>query len=128
MRNLSELNINEGGKRVDRLAPSKEIINAFQDHFAVTLPENYLKLLRHSNGGHPELDSIEPLGRPGASRWAVDQFYHLDNDRASAVSLWTATEQWQRILGKKTIPFARDGGGNQFFLDLKTSPPSVKVC
>ncbi len=39
-----------------------------------------------------------------------------------------ATEKWQRILGKDALPFASDGGGNQFILDLKTIPPAVKVC
>lgn len=31
-------------------------------------------------------------------------------------------------LGKDALPFAVDGGGNQFFLDLKSSPQAVKVC
>jgi len=35
---------------------------------------------------------------------------------------------WSQILGKGTIPFASDAGGNQYFLDLKTSPASVKMC
>jgi hypothetical protein len=128
MRNLSELNINEGGKRVGRLAPSNEIIDAFQSHFGISLPELYLKLLRHSNGGHPEIDSIESVAKPGTSRWAVNRFYHLDNDTTSVGSLWAATEKWRSILGEKSIPFASDGGGNQFFLDLRTSPAKVKVC
>jgi hypothetical protein len=84
--------------------------------------------LRFSNGGHPELDSIDPIGRPGASRWAVNRFYYLDDDRTSTSSLWFATEHWHNRIGKKAFPFADDGGGNQFFLDLKTSPPTVKVC
>jgi hypothetical protein len=128
MRNLVELNINEGGKRVKRPAPTKDVIDAFQAHFAVTLPDDYLQLLRHSNGGHPELDSIEPIGRLGAARWAVNRFYHLDDDKTSTASLWLATERWRSTLGKDALPFAADGGGNQFFLDFKTSPPTVKVC
>lgn len=128
MRELSELNINEGGKPVQRSSPTREVVEAFQSHFGVTLPLEYLRLLRYSNGGHPELDSIEPVGRPGAAQWAVNRFYHLDTDKTSATSLWAATESWRSILGKEAFPFAEDGGGNQFFLDLKTSPPAVKVC
>lgn len=128
MRNLSELNVNEGGMPTRRAAPTDAVIEAFQAHFGVRLPEDYLKLLRHSNGGHPELDSIQPVGRLGAARWAVNRFYHLDDDRASASSLWVATERWRHILGAFTLPFAVDGGGNQFFLDLRTSPPAVKLC
>lgn len=129
MRDLSELNINEGGKPVQRPAPTRKAIEAFQTHFGITLPEEYLHLLRHSNGGHPELDSVEPIGRPGAARWSVNRFYHLDdNDKVSTTSLWVVAERWCSMLGKDALPFAADGGGNQFFLDLKTSPAAVKVC
>jgi hypothetical protein len=128
MRELSELNINEGGTPVRRAAPTSAAVSAFQKHFSIVLPEEYLQLLRHSNGGHPELDSIEPTGRPGAARWAVNRFYHLDNDQTSPTSLWAAMEQWKSILGKGAVPIADDGGGNQFFLDLKAIPPKVKVC
>jgi len=128
VRNLSELNINEGGRPVSRPAPTNNAISAFQAHFGLALPVEHLRLLRYSNGGHPELDSIEPVSRPGSARWAVNRFYHLDEDRTSAESLWAATEQWRTRLGKDALPFAADGGGNQFFFDLKVSPPAVKVC
>lgn len=128
MRNLTELNINEGGKPVARPAPTKSVIDTFQNHFGVIIPEEYLRILRHSNGGHPELDSIEPVGRPGAARWAVNHFYHLDEDRTSSRSLWVAMERWRPQLGRDALPFADDGCGNQFFLDLTTLPPAVKVC
>ena len=128
MRNLSELNINEKGKPVGRLAPTNEAIGEFQSHFGVVLPEAYIKLLQHANGGHPEVDSIEPIGRPQAAKWAVNRFYHLDDDKASTTNLWNVTEKWRSILGKNAIPFAGDGGGNQFFLDLNTQAASVKLC
>jgi hypothetical protein len=128
MRNLSELNINKKGKPIGHPSPTNGTIREFQSHFGVILPEDYIELLRHSNGGHPEVDSIQPIGRPEAARWAVNRFYHLDDDKNSTASLWAVTENWRTILGEKTIPFATDGGGNQFFLDLKTSPPSVKLC
>ncbi len=128
MRAISELNVNEGGRPIKRPAPSQVVINEFQSQFGVTLPESYLVLLRHSNGGHPELDSIRPIGKPESTQWAVNTFYFLDTDKQSNMSLWAATEQWQRVLGKNAIPFAMDGGGNQFFLDFKTSPPAVKIC
>jgi hypothetical protein len=63
------------------------VIDTFQTCFGLELPEAYLRLLRYSNDGHPELDSIEPVGRPGAARWAVNHFYHLDEDRTSAVKV-----------------------------------------
>jgi hypothetical protein len=128
MRNLSELNINENGRPVRRPEPATDVVAAFQAHYGIILPEDYLRLLQHSNGGHPELDSIAPIGRPGAARWAVNRFYHLDEERTSSGSLWIAVERWRPKLGKDALPFATDAGGNQFFLDLGTSPPAVRVC
>jgi hypothetical protein len=128
MRDLSELNINVGGKRVERAVPSDEQVREFQEHFDITLPSEYLRLLRYSNGGHPELNSIQPAGRPEATRWAIDKFYYLSSDRNSDETLWGAMDVWRAILGKNALPFAEDGGGNQFFLDLRTSPAPVKVC
>ena len=64
MRDLSELNINDGGEQVQRSAPARDVVEAFQAQFDVALPLDYLRLLSYSNGGHPELDSIEPIGRP----------------------------------------------------------------
>jgi hypothetical protein len=128
MRNLAELNINEEGQPVRRDAPSPAIVREFETEFGVSLPEAYLTLLRHANGGHPQLDSVEPMDNPKTGRWAVNWFYHLDRDEASATSLWAAMRQWRPVLGKEAVPIASDGGGNQFFLDLHTNPPRVKVC
>ena len=128
MRNLRELNINEGGKRVNRPSPSNELIRAFEACYGITLPEDYVKLLRYSNGGHPELDTIAPIGRPGASPWAVNHFCHLSEDRTSAESLWAAMEEWRPVLGNKALPIAEEGGGNPFFLDLATPAAAVKGC
>ena len=128
MRDLSELNINENGKRVTRPAPSNDVINALQARYGITLPEDYLTLLRQSNGGHPELDSIEPIGRPGSARWAVNRFYHLEHEKKSAENLWAAMDEWRPILGNNALPIAADGGGNQFFIDLETPSAAVKVC
>lgn len=129
MRELSELNINEGGNAVSRPAPSDDIVNSFQTHFRLKIPDDHLKLLCHSNGGHPELDTIEIIDKSGiVLSWAVSQFYHLDEDKSTDESLWYVTKVWRNILGKDALPFAEDGGGNQFYLDLKGTPASVKIC
>jgi len=128
MRNLSELNINEGGRPVPRPAPNQPVVAAFESHFGLKLPSAYSALLQHANGGHPELDSFKPIGTPGAATWSVNRFYHLDDERTSPSNLWSTTENWQRILGKSALPFASDAGGNQFFLDLGANPPTVKGC
>jgi len=128
MRALHELKINEGGRPIARPAPSDADISAFESHFGVRLPDEYVQLLRYSNGGHPELDSIQPAGRPEAERWSVGHFYYLSPDHTGTRSLWRAVETWRPILGERALVFAADGGGNQFFLDLSKSPAPVAVC
>jgi len=124
VRNLSELNINEGGRPVGREAPPKEIIDSFESKTGLKIPQDYQEFLRFSNGGHPELDSVNGAG----GQFAVNSFYHLTADARGPESLWYAVEHWRPILGSMAIPFANDGGGNQFFLDLLTQPPRVKMC
>jgi len=128
MRDLSELNINDGGEPITRPPPSDAALREFEAAFGVELPRVYAQLLLAANGGHPEADTFAPHGTQKPERWAVNRFYHLDDDRRSPSSLWSAMERWRPTLGARAIPFANDGGGNQFFLDLSSSPPSVSVC
>src|SRR5215210_6636960 len=100
MRNLAKLNINEGGRPVERAAPSDSVIEAFELRFGLKLPDDYLALLRHANGGHPELESVLQLDRSGFTEWGVNNFYYLDEDKASFESLWRETEWLRQILGK----------------------------
>ena len=44
MRNLSELNIDEGGKPVTRPAPTKDMVDAFQAHWGLVIPEEYPRI------------------------------------------------------------------------------------
>jgi hypothetical protein len=128
MRALSELNLNERGRPVVRPAPTNEAFEAFERHFDVKLPADYMGFMIFSNGGHPELDSIEPIGRPGAARRSVDHFYHFGDDKNSPSNIWNATEVWRPIIGNMAVPFAVDGGGNPFVLDFSKAPPSARAC
>jgi hypothetical protein len=128
MRDLRELNINEGGRPVTRPPPSDELIGRFERHFQIVLPPAYLDLLRFANGGHPEMDTIAPIGRPGVSEWAVNHFYHLDHDVESSSNLWGQSARWREILGSSLIPFAADSGGNPFVLDLSFPTSPVRGC
>jgi hypothetical protein len=124
MRNLAELNINEGGMAVKRPAPSREDIVEFELAFKVSLPPGLSILLQTSNGGHPEFDTIADSD----GNVAVNRFYHLTASDKGTESIWYAMTHWRPILGDRAIPFASTGGGDQFFIDLSDNPPSVKLC
>jgi hypothetical protein len=124
VRNLAELNINEGGKAVERPAPSREDIVEFEQAFGVSLPPGLSFLLQASNGGHPEFDAV---GGPDG-HYAVNCFYHLIASDKGTESMWYAMTHWRPILGDHAVPFANTGGGDQFFIDLSNNLLSVKLC
>jgi cell wall assembly regulator SMI1 len=128
MRNLAELNLNDRGQQVERAPPTPEVISAFEVEFDVTLPAEYISLLMYSNGGHPELDSIAPMGRTDIAKRSVNHFFFLNEDKESPASLWAAARAWRSMLGEKQLPFAADAGGNPFFIDLTTNPSEVFAC
>lgn len=128
MRDLKELNLNEGGKPVPWPRPTAEQVREFEERFGVRLPDEYLSLLRYSNGGHPEKDSFRPAGATEDVLWGVNRFYHLTDDHTDLEGLWRATEEWQSVIGKKLVPVANDAGGNQLVLAFDRHPPSVKIC
>jgi hypothetical protein len=128
MRDLAELNLNEGGEPVSRPPPSAQQIAQFQSEFGITLPRAYLSLLAYSNGGHPELDTLMPDGAPADGYYpAINDFYYLTDDRDSMSGLWREQRHVRPILGNCVLVFARDGGDNQFFLNLSSTPSPVKV-
>jgi len=124
MRELSELNINEGGRMVARPAPAEALFEDFESKTGLRIPAELRGLLQFANGGHPELDSVG--GSDG--QFAVNAFYHLTPEDHGPESLWYAAQHWMPILGKEAVPFAADAGGNQFFLDLTSKPAAVRLC
>jgi hypothetical protein len=124
MRNLTELNINDGGRPVARNAPTDRVLAKFEKEFGQPLPEALRKLLSFANGGHPELNSIDGV----FGQYAVNYFYHLCEEDHGTESLWYSMKHWRSVLGREAIPFANDGGGNQFFLDMSKDSAPVKIC
>ncbi len=128
MRNLEELNFNIGGKSTDGLEPHSGVIAEFERTYNVRLPRVYLDLLEYANGGYPELDTIFLSEDQRNASWAVNHFYCLDEDRVADEGLWQAMKIWRPILGEEALPFASDGGGNQFYIDLSQETLRVCIC
>ena len=122
MRNLSDLRLNEGGQPVMRPPPEPSAISMFEKEFSVKIPNEIREFLGFSNGGHPELDSIIR----GDEVFSISRFYHLSLDDKGSESLWFAMKHWHSVIGENGFVFARDGGNNQFFLDMTVFPCQVR--
>lgn len=123
VRDLRELRINEGGLPPSRPAPTRSVIEEFEQKFDVQLHRGLAQLLMVANGGHPELDVVG--GKSG--QFAVCRFYHLSADDRGTESLWFALEYWRPIIGINALPFAFDGGNKQFYLDQNKFPSPVRL-
>ena len=75
-----------------------------------------------------ELDTRQPIDRRDVGLWSINRFYYLDGRKNLSEILWHETTHWRPVLGEKAVRFAENGCGDQFFLDLSTSPPCVKLC
>ena len=130
MRNLEELNINEGGEPIDRPAPSTDDTRRFVEHFGVSLPEDYTTLLLFANGGCPEVNSFTYYDGEGES--AVNCFYRLTSDRTDLYGVWRRTEHLRKVLSdaniaNDVIAVGENGGGDDILLNMSNIPPSVHI-
>ncbi len=128
MRNLDELNMNEGGEPVTRHPPTTTHIAAFQTMFGVVLPKEYLDFLRYSNGGHPELNSFRPVGLSEDVLCGISRFYFLNDGQEDLEGVWAATKAWRAALGRDIVSIGDDGGGDQILLSFDQTTPRVEFC
>lgn len=136
MRNLAALGFKKYG---DLPFPpfANSVLEAFELKFGVKLPSQYISLLRLFNGGRLTASEYDDpvmglgaicyfygLARQGAEITAESREWELGN-------LWEETAAFHlHLLNGRGIPFARDGGGNQLFLDFESSesnPPVGRV-
>lgn len=124
MRDLRELNINEGGLPVSRAAPADRDFHRLEALAQVTLPGSYKALLRFANGGHPELSTFVVDNQ--GSEWSVSRFFRVSSDDGPNSVFW-ALSTHSTVLPARRLPIGQDGGGNLFVLNFDTNPPSVVV-
>jgi len=118
MRNLREINLNEGGTFVNRLPPTSEQITFVENLIEAKLPAPYLELLQFSNGGHPELDTFYYKSNDIQQHWNIDKFFHISFDTNDMYDVvWNYNHRWNNA-NKHIVPIAQNGGGDLFCLDL----------
>ena len=104
--------------------PPDKLITIFEHHFGITLPAEYLDLLRFHNGGTPKrrifrLKNV-PAGYTLEDGYSIGIFYYLDDDRDGFNNLWTVTERFRPFIGKTGLPIAEDVSGDVIFIETKT--------
>ncbi len=117
MRDLRELNVNQGGEPVATPPPTHQQFQDLEQLVGAPLPESYKAFLRFSNGGHPELDSF-PVAEWDGYNASVNKFFRLTDDPTDVGSLrWIYAYRPKPTL----LPIARDGGDNLLCLSVAPS-------
>jgi len=128
MRDLTEINVNDGGTPVRLPAPTTAQIAAIENLVGAMLPESYVTFLNFSNGGHPELDTIETND---GQVWAVNRFFHVTATTSDSSDtedvVWRYHHRWPGAR-REILPIANDGGDNLFCLDLSRDSNGQIVC
>jgi len=113
------------------LVPKAADIRHFEKHFGIVLPTAFIEFLKHCNGG---TSNGRIRLKAGRDVYGINDFYGLGpatearddyNKGWDYGNLWDETHVLRPIIGEKCIPFARDGGGNKFFLDCNSTPAAV---
>jgi hypothetical protein len=118
MRDLNELNINEGGRPVTRPQPTPEQLAFVENLVGAKLPRSYVAFLMFSNGGGPEVDTFYFEAEGVRYEWGINEFFHISSDHASTESVvWNYTHRWSGAQ-REVLPIADDGVGNLICLDL----------
>ncbi len=130
MRDLSELYLRRSSP-----PPSAEAIRAFEAHFGVTLPPDYLHFLSLANGGEPMLDCTfnytTALGDFVEDADQVAEFFALTSDPENGGGIWSNTQYLLNELeavgkAENVICIARASEFDYIYLDTNTDPPCVR--
>jgi hypothetical protein len=117
MRDLTELNLNQGGQRVRRARPTPTQLCLIETIVGAKLPEAYAKLLEVSNGGHPELDTFHFGPSECPQEWSINLFFHVSSETGPDSVLWNYNHRWPGA-PREVLPIGNDGLGNLICLDL----------
>ena len=87
-----------------------------------TLPTAYVEFLRFSNGGYPELNTINVIWGGVPQTWSINNFFHtlatsLPTKDTEEV-IWNYRYRWPHM-PVSVLPIARNGGGDLLCLHLQ---------
>lgn len=120
---IERLNINVGGQRSQGFKGDGSEFAQISSLTKAALPPEYLNFILVADGGHPEIGCFRLPGDGDENLFDVDWFYSVGNSALERVQ--DVIPEWRSILGERTLPIGRDGGGNQVYLDMNSVPASV---
>jgi hypothetical protein len=122
---IKRLNVNVGGEPSAGFEGNASVFDEVVSYTGKTLPEAYIQFIRTADGGCPEIGSFFPKGGDPDNEFEINRIYSFSNPDGENVR--DAIMGWKDVLGSDKFPFAEDGGGNQIYLDLGDSTPSVWI-
>lgn len=110
MRPIAELNLSHIIS-----PPGEEEIKELERLIGFKLPQDYLNLINHINGAHPELDTFTT---EDGLEFAINNFFAVGGKPDMGSVIWNYFNSWEGT-PKEFLPIARDGGDNVLLLHLE---------
>lgn len=123
--NIERLNVNVNGAPAPSFIGDKLIFDELAKRMGAPLPDDYIDFIMMADGGCPEIGSFFPLGESSENLFDIAWFYTFSNPAIEDIN--NVLDGWGKVLGGYMLPIACDGGGNQIYLNLKESVPSVWI-
>ena len=120
---IERLNVNMGGEACAGYTGSDALFEKIAAKVGRPLPEAYIRFIRTVDGGCPEVNTFYVEGEDPDNYFGVNGFYSFGEDGYD--DIMSAIDDWKIVLGKRAVPIADDGGGNQIYLDMNDAVPSV---
>ena len=108
-------------------APNEELIALLEEYCGHSLPENYKYILNNFNGGSPAanyFDVIDPSSGI-AGEWKIGKFFTLDENKEFPSNIWWKINNYSKLMGANTLPFADDGLQQIYFMKWVNNTPQV---
>jgi len=131
VRDLSELYLRRSGPPA-----STEAVRAFEEHFHVTLPADYLHFLSLANGGEPMLDCTfdytTAFGEFVKDADQAAEFFSLTAAPEDLGGVWENTQHLLKALRSvgnniKVVCIGRNSEADAIYLDMDTDPPRICI-